>query len=219
MNLSGLPTSSSHLTLDSVGFGVLPPTSGTPFSPSHSETASLAFRSLSQLPCVQEAILENQCYLRDGTHPGPGSPCLVENLKGNQCRGVLISRGPGILGIPHEHKGQPRGCLPGPVSLQVRNKSTWQFDMVFFFLFLEDMPWLLGSLRHRTMLLPPPGQKSCRTLSQEPQGPLLEPRNKKTYLVLAQLSKTNKQKTHLSLILVNIIIFYFLTLLLLSRTG
>lgn len=45
MNLSTIPISSSHLTLDSMVFGLLPLTSGTPFSLLHSEITSLAFKA------------------------------------------------------------------------------------------------------------------------------------------------------------------------------
>lgn len=57
MNLSTSPTSSHHLTLDSLGFGLLPLTSGTPFLPIQEQPSCL--QSLSRLHSFQEAILEN----------------------------------------------------------------------------------------------------------------------------------------------------------------
>lgn len=68
---------------------------------------------------------------------------------------------------------------------QVRNEHRWWPDFSFP---LEDIPWLLVSWRCGTVFPSLPVQKSYGTLSQEQQGPLLEPRYKKIPSVLDQIS-------------------------------
>ena len=188
MNLSTSPTSSHRLTLDSLGFGLLPLTSGTPFLPIQEQPSCL--QSLSQLHSFQEAILEN--YPETATFntsstwdcmPGGEPKRTHAGVCWASCIYTQASPVAASLGLTE----------------QVRNEHRWWPD---FFSPLEDNPWLLVSWRCGAVFLSSPVQKSCGTLSQEQQGPLLEPRYKKIPLVLAQISR------NLSILMTNYTIIF-----------
>lgn len=117
MNLSTISISSHQFTQDSTVFGLLPLTSGTPFSLPHSETASLAL-NVSLSSNDSRNILENQCYQKDGNFQrfqairacglSDGWP-QREQIQGHT--GSLLSW---LAGHPTPAHGSACGCLPGP---------------------------------------------------------------------------------------------------------